>query len=62
MLMICLLFAYDIYKIYDSDDDLLLNQMVIQRNIGVSTEDEDTEDDEEDISSRRLCCDGGGFR
>ena len=46
--MFCLLCADDIDKIYDSDDDLPLTQMVLQCTIGMSTEDEDTEDDEDD--------------
>ena len=46
MLMFCLLFADAIDKIYDSDDDVPLTQMVLHRTIGVSTENEDTEDDE----------------
>ena len=49
MLMFCLLYSDDIDKVYDSDDDLLLTQMVIQLTIGVITEDYYTkyyEDDE----------------
>ena len=46
--MFFLLCADDIDKIYDSDDDLPLTQMVLQCTIGISTEDEDTEDDEDD--------------
>ena len=50
MLMFSLLCADAIDKIYDSDDDVLLTQMVLQHTIGVSTEEEDTEDDEDDES------------
>ena len=48
MLMFCLLFADAIDKIYDIDDDVPLTQMVLQRTIGVNTEDGDTEYDEDD--------------
>ena len=43
--MFCLLCDDAIDKIYDSDDDVPLTQMVLHRNIGVSTDNEDTEDD-----------------
>ena len=50
MLVFCLLCADAIDKIYDSDDDVPLTQMLLHRTIGVSTEDEDTEDDEDNKS------------
>ena len=37
-----LLFAFDIDKIYDSDDNLPLTYILLQRNIEVNTEDEYT--------------------
>ena len=46
--MFFLLCANDIDKIYDSDDDLPLTQMVLQCTIGISTEDEDKKDDDND--------------
>ena len=46
--MFCLLCADAIEKIYDSDKDVPLTQMVLQRTIGVITQEEDMEDDEED--------------
>ena len=45
--MFCFLCADAIDKIYDSDDYVPMNQMVLQNTIGVSNEDKDTEDDEE---------------
>ena len=48
--MFCLLCDDAIDKIYDSDDDVPLTQMVFQLTIGVSTEDKDVEYDEDDES------------
>ena len=45
-----LLCADAIDRIYDSDDDVPLPQMVLQRTIGVSNEDKDTEDNEDNES------------
>ena len=50
MLVFCFLCADTIDKIYYSDDDVPLTQMLLQRTIGVSNEDEDTEDDEDNES------------
>ena len=57
MLVLCLcysgffIFCDDaIDKIYNSNDDVPLTQMLIQRNIRVSTEDKDTEEGQDDES------------
>ena len=47
MLVFFLLYADDIYKIYDSDDNVPMTQMLLQRTIGLITEDKDTDDDED---------------
>ena len=52
MLMFCLLCSDAIDKIYDSDDDVTLTQVVLQNTSGVSTENKDTENDEGDESYR----------
>ena len=50
MIMFCLFCTDTIDKIYDSDDDVPLTQILLQNTIGISTKDKDTEDDEDDES------------
>ena len=40
-------FVYINYNSYDSDD-LLLTQILLQRNTGINSEDKDAEDEEDD--------------